>query len=134
MHPESAIAPPTMQEIEMMKAHQILISTLQMATIKAEYMHALIQKKITALSFEPLRDEGGSLSVVRAMSEIVGATSILIATPPPATPIHGRIRLMTARLDSTTITKIWPMRDYLPGQPIVDLVKGTLAKARARSL
>src|SRR6202000_1167491 len=73
------IAPPTMQEIELMKPHQILISTLQMATIKAEYMHALIQKKITALSFEHLRDEGGSLSVVRAMSEIVGATSILIA-------------------------------------------------------
>jgi alanine dehydrogenase len=73
------IAPPTMQEIEMMRPHQILISTLQMTTIKAEYLHALIQKKITALSFEHLRDEGGSLSVVRAMSEIVGATSILIA-------------------------------------------------------
>jgi alanine dehydrogenase len=73
------IAPPTMQEIELMRPHQILISTLQISTIKAEYMHALIQKKITALSFEHLRDEGGSLSVVRAMSEIVGATSILIA-------------------------------------------------------
>jgi len=73
------IAPPTMQEIELMKPHQILISTLQIATIKADYMHALIQKKITALSFEHLRDEGGSLAVVRAMSEIVGATSILIA-------------------------------------------------------
>src|ERR1700744_3238014 len=73
------IAPPTMQENELMRPHQILISTLQMSTIKAEYMHALIQKKITALSFEHLRDEGGSLAVVRAMSEIVGATSILIA-------------------------------------------------------
>ena len=73
------IAPPTMLEIELMKPHQILISTLQIATIKADYMHALIQKKITALSFEHLRDEGGSLAVVRAMSEIVGATSILIA-------------------------------------------------------
>jgi alanine dehydrogenase len=73
------IAPPTLQEIEMMKPHQILISALQLSTLKAEIMHAMIHKKITALCFEHLRDEGGSLSVVRAMSEIVGATSILIA-------------------------------------------------------
>src|SRR5579862_1480063 len=73
------IAPPTLLEIEMMKMHQILISTLQLSTLKADCLQALIQKKITALSFEHLRDEGGSLSVVRAMSEIVGATSILIA-------------------------------------------------------
>jgi len=73
------IAPPTSQEIEMMKPGQLLISTLQMATLKAENIHALMAKKITALSFEHLRDEGNILTVVRAMSEIVGATSILIA-------------------------------------------------------
>jgi alanine dehydrogenase len=73
------IAPPTMAEIEMMKPGQTLISALQLSTFKAECLHAMINKKITALCFEHLRDEGGSLSVVRAMSEIVGATSILIA-------------------------------------------------------
>ena len=73
------IAPPTLGEIEMMKPGQTLISALQLATLKAECLHALIHKKITALCFEHMRDEGGSLSVVRAMSEIVGATSILIA-------------------------------------------------------
>jgi alanine dehydrogenase len=73
------IAPPTLQEIAMMKPHQILISALQLTTLQADCLHALMHKKITALCFEHLRDEGGSLSVVRAMSEIVGATSILIA-------------------------------------------------------
>ncbi len=73
------IAPPTLAEIELMKPGQTLISALQMSTLKADIVHALINKKITALCFEHLRDEGGSLSVVRAMSEIVGATSILIA-------------------------------------------------------
>jgi len=73
------IAPPTLAEIEMMKPGQILISALQLSTFKAECLHALIHKKITALCFEHLRDEGGSLCVIRAMSEIVGATSILIA-------------------------------------------------------
>jgi alanine dehydrogenase len=73
------IAPPTMEEIEMMKPGQLLISALQVATLKAECLHALINKKITAICFENLEDEGGTLTVVRAMSEIVGATSILIA-------------------------------------------------------
>jgi alanine dehydrogenase len=73
------IAPPTLQEIELMKPGQILISALQVSTLDPECLKALLHKKITALCFEHLRDEGNSLTVVRAMSEIVGATSILIA-------------------------------------------------------
>jgi alanine dehydrogenase len=73
------IAPPTDDEIAMMKQGQILFSALQIATMKCESLKAMMRKKITALSFEYLRDEGGILTVVRAMSEIVGATSVLIA-------------------------------------------------------
>lgn len=73
------VAPPTMEEIAMMKPGQLLISALQVSTLKPECLHALMAKKITALCFENLEDEGGTLTVVRAMSEIVGATSILIA-------------------------------------------------------
>lgn len=73
------IAPPTDDEIEIMKPGQILFSTLQIATMKCESLKAMMKKKITALSFEYLRDEGNILTVVRAMSEIVGATSVLIA-------------------------------------------------------
>ncbi len=73
------IAPPTLEEINMMKPGQILISALQVSTLKPECLQALLKKQVTALCFEHLRDEGNSLSVVRAMSEIVGATSVLIA-------------------------------------------------------
>jgi len=73
------IAPPSLDEIGLMKPGQTLISALQLATLQGDCLHALLQKKVTALCFEHLRDEGGSLCVVRAMSEIVGATSILIA-------------------------------------------------------
>lgn len=73
------IAPPTEDEVSMMKTGQVLFSALQMSTIKVEYLQSLMKKNITALSFEYLRDEGNVLTVVRAMSEIVGATSILIA-------------------------------------------------------
>ena len=73
------IAPPTEDEVSMMKMGQVLFSALQMSTIKVEYLQSLMMKNITALSFEYLRDEGNVLTVVRAMSEMVGATSILIA-------------------------------------------------------
>lgn len=73
------IAPPTADEVSIMKMGQVLFSALQMSTIKAEFLQSLMKKNITALSFEYLRDEGNVLSVVRAMSEIVGATSVFIA-------------------------------------------------------
>ena len=73
------IGPPTLEEIKLMKPGQVLFSSLQITNISSECLQLMMKKKITALSYEYLRDEGGILSVVRAMSEIVGATSILIA-------------------------------------------------------
>src|ERR1700759_3710837 len=52
------IAPPTLEEIAFMKPGQILISALQVSTLKPECLHALLKKQITALCFEHLRDEG----------------------------------------------------------------------------
>ncbi|MCB0734970.1 MAG: alanine dehydrogenase, partial [Bacteroidetes bacterium] len=46
---------------------------------KKEYLTRLSQKKITALAYEFLRDEVGTLPIIRAMSEIAGRASVLIA-------------------------------------------------------
>ena len=73
------IAPPTMEEIGLMHKGQTLISALQIGTLKEANLKAILHKKINALCFENLRDEGNVLSVVRAMGEIVGAASIFIA-------------------------------------------------------
>ena len=73
------IAPPTLQEIAWMRSGQILLSSQQPTFLSLENLQAMMNKRITALSYEYLRDEGDILSVVRAMSEIVGATSIFIA-------------------------------------------------------
>ncbi|WP_316834068.1 alanine dehydrogenase [Pedobacter nutrimenti] len=73
------IAPPTPEEIAIMHKGQTLISALQMGNLDEAYLKALLAKKINALCFEHLRDEGNVLSVVRAMSEIVGATTVFIA-------------------------------------------------------
>src|SRR6202000_2011927 len=52
------IAPPTLAEIEMMKPNQILISALQLSTLKAANLQALMKKNVTALSFDHLIEEG----------------------------------------------------------------------------
>jgi alanine dehydrogenase len=73
------IAPPTMEEIEYMKAGQALISTVQLGAMKEEYLHALNKKRLTSMAFELLQDRVGGLPMVRAMSEIAGSTVMLIA-------------------------------------------------------
>lgn len=73
------IAGPTLDEVQLMRNKQILMSSQQPSLLEKEVLTSLMKKQITALSYEYLQDEGGHLTVVRAMSEIVGATSILIA-------------------------------------------------------
>lgn len=73
------VEPPSMEEIGMMKHRQCLISAVQLKTQKKEYFRKLMDKKITALSYENMEDEEGSMPMVRSMSEIAGNTAILIA-------------------------------------------------------
>lgn len=73
------IAGPTIDEVKLMRNKQILLSSQQPSLLDSDVLQALMKKQITALSYEYLQDEGGHLTVVRAMSEIVGATSILVA-------------------------------------------------------
>jgi alanine dehydrogenase len=84
------VAPPTLDEIEMMKMGQTLISSIQLSSLKVAYLKALMAKKVKAISFEYLRDEEDSLTIVRAMSEIVGATSILIAAEYLSNAFQGK--------------------------------------------
>src|SRR5258706_414107 len=73
------VAPPSIEEIELIKPNQHLISILQLGIQKDEYVRKLAGKKITAIGYEYLRDEDGLFPIIQAMSEIVGSTSILIA-------------------------------------------------------
>ncbi len=72
------VDPPTKEEIAMMKKDQLLISALQITNLSETYLKQLIQKKVTAIGFEYMRDSQGTLSVIQTMSEIAGSTSILI--------------------------------------------------------
>lgn len=73
------VEPPSMVELDMMKQKQTLISALQLKTCTKEFFKKLMTKRITAISYENIRDEDGQIPIVRGMSEIAGNASVLIA-------------------------------------------------------
>ena len=73
------VAPPEDDEIEMMPGHQTLISALQLTLQPKKTLVSLMKKKITAIAWDYIQDEHTIFPVVRAMGEIAGNTSILIA-------------------------------------------------------
>jgi alanine dehydrogenase len=73
------VAPPTAEEVSLMKPHKAIISALQLANLKPELLNAINKKRLTAFAFEFMQDRAGNLIVVRSMSEIAGSTVMLIA-------------------------------------------------------
>ncbi len=74
------VAPLTNEELEWLRPGQIIISAIHLPTLKSEYLEKLIQKKVTALAFEYIKDSSNTFPIVRSMSEIAGNASILIAS------------------------------------------------------
>jgi alanine dehydrogenase len=74
------VEPPSIDEIELIKPETILITALQLKTRDKIYFEALAKKKITALAFEFIKDEAHSYPAVKALSEIAGTASVLIAS------------------------------------------------------
>lgn len=73
------VAPPSEEEVDFMPGGQTLISALQLSVQPKIILQKLIQKKVTAIAWDYIRDEEGVFPVVRTMGEIAGTTSILIA-------------------------------------------------------
>lgn len=73
------VAPPSEEEVDYMTGNQTLISALQLSVQPKIILQKLIQKKITAVAWDYIRDDDGVFPVVRTMGEIAGTTSILIA-------------------------------------------------------
>jgi len=72
------IDPPTKEEIDLMVPGQHLFSAIQMTNLTDSYIKQLINKKITAIAYEFLKDQEDTLSIIRSMSEIAGRSAVLI--------------------------------------------------------
>ena len=84
------VAPPTLEEIELMHPNQILISPLQLPLISADYILRLRQKRVIALALEYIKDESGTFPVVRIMSELAGLCAMLTAAELLASTSGGK--------------------------------------------
>ncbi|MFC6223327.1 alanine dehydrogenase [Hymenobacter artigasi] len=114
------VAPPTLEEIELLHSGQTLISALQMGSMTQEYISALSRKKINAIGFELMKDPSGARPVVRAMSEIAGSTVMLIAAEYLARSNEGKGIILGG------ITGV-------PPSQVVILGAGTVAEYAARA-
>ena len=114
------VEPPSREELDYFKHNQCLISALQLKTQKAEYFKKLMDKKVTAVAFDYIKDEAQVFPIVRSMGEIAGTSSILIAAELLSTFSGGRGLLMGG------IPGVKPTR-------VVIIGAGTVAEYAARS-
>jgi alanine dehydrogenase len=72
-------APVSDEELPLLMVGQTIISPIHLPVMKTHILEKMMEKKITALSFENLKDETGHNPIVRSMSEIAGSAVMLIA-------------------------------------------------------
>jgi alanine dehydrogenase len=72
-------APVSEEELPLLNIGQTIISPIHLPVMKTHILEKMMDKKITALSFENLKDESGHNPIVRSMSEIAGSAVMLIA-------------------------------------------------------
>lgn len=73
-------APVSEGDCKFLKPNQYIISPIHLALMKREILEKMMEKRITALSFENLKDDSGHNPIVRSMSEIAGSAVMLIAS------------------------------------------------------
>ena len=114
------VAPPSMEEIGLMKPGAVLISAFQTGGESIEYLQALTKQRITAIGYEFIEDKVGGLPLVRAMSEIAGSTVMLIAAEYLSSTNDGRGVILGG------VTGV-------PPTEVVILGSGTVAEHAARA-
>jgi len=84
------VAPPTLEEIDLMHPGQVLISPLQIPVLAPTYIEKLMRKRVVSLAMEYIKDEYGIFPIVRTMSELAGITAIMTAAELMANPHSGK--------------------------------------------
>lgn len=73
------IAPPTIDELNMMNDRSTIFSMLQLSNMSADCIRLMMKKKINAIAYELIRDEQKGFPVMTSISEIEGNTAIAVA-------------------------------------------------------
>ncbi len=85
------VAPPTLDEIDLMQPDQVLISPIHLPLMNPECITRLQKRRVIALAMEYIRDaKTGVFPIVRVMSEIAGTSAILIGADLLSTARGGK--------------------------------------------
>ena len=83
-------APVVEEELPLLQMNQVIISPIHLAIMKSNILEGMMDRKITAISFENLKDDSDSYPIVRSMSEIAGSAVMLIAAQYLGSGNHGK--------------------------------------------
>src|SRR6201985_3020371 len=83
-------APVIEEDLPMLQMNQIIISPIHLSAMKAELLQKMMDKRITGISFENLKDDSGTYPIVRSMSEIAGSAVMLVAGQYLSSANHGK--------------------------------------------
>ncbi|MBY0534642.1 MAG: alanine dehydrogenase [Chitinophagaceae bacterium] len=83
-------APVIEEDLPLLQMNQVIVSPIHLSVMKAEILSKMMEKRITAISFENLKDDSDSYPIVRSMSEIAGSAVMLIAAQYLSSANHGK--------------------------------------------
>jgi alanine dehydrogenase len=83
-------APVIEEDLPLLQLNQIIISPIHLSAMKAELLQKMMDKRITGISFENLKDDSGTYPIVRSMSEIAGSAVMLVAGQYLSSANHGK--------------------------------------------
>src|SRR6186713_2302567 len=83
-------APVVDNEVQLLQFNQMIISPIHLSVLKSELLQKMMDKRITGISFENLKDDSGTYPIVRSMSEIAGSAVMLIAAQYLSSSNHGK--------------------------------------------
>lgn len=99
------VAPLSREDIQLLKGKQTIITSLHLHSQNQEYISALLQKKVTAIAFENIKDEHDTYPVIRSMSSIAGITAVHIAAELLSTA-HGGKGVMLGGIPGISPTEV----------------------------
>ncbi|HEV3252708.1 MAG TPA: alanine dehydrogenase [Puia sp.] len=87
-------APVIEEDLPLLQLNQVIISPIHLSALKAALLEKMMEKRISAISFENLKDDSGSYPIVRSMSEIAGSAVMLVAGQYLSSANHGKGALL----------------------------------------
>jgi len=72
-------APVMEDDVPFLQLNQTIVSPINISMLKKVLVEKMMEKRITALGFENIKDDSGTFPIVRSMSEIAGSAAMLVA-------------------------------------------------------